>query len=442
VSARRHHGPSGVSRVKPLGSRRSAVVSVLDVGSTKVSCMIARLKPRDTQALRRRMHAVEVLGFAATRSRGIKSGVVVDLDEAEKAIRLAVDAAERMAEMTVVSLIVNLSCGRLKSEAFSASIDLGGAVREADIQRVLGAGGAHSVSEGRLVLHALPIGYSLDGNRGLADPIGMLGETLGVDIHVVTAEEAPLRNLELAINRCHIEVETVVATPYASGLASLVDDEAELGVACVDMGGGTTTLSVFHDGEFVHTDAIAIGGQHVTLDIARGLSTNLADAERIKARHGSVLSSNTDERDILTIPPVGEDERDHPNTVPRSALIRIIRPRVEETLEMTRDLLTKSGFADQVGKRVVLTGGASQLTGLAETARRIFGRNVRVGRPLGIQGLPEAARSPAFSAAVGLVLYPQAARIEQFHARTPRRTAMTGTDGYFARVGRWFKDSF
>ncbi len=443
MSNRRTHSATGVSRVKPLGTRRSAIVSVLDVGSTKVCCMIARLKPRDSEALRRRMHSVEVLGFAATRSRGIKSGVVVDLEEAEKAIRLAVDAAERMAEMTVSSLIVNLSCGRLKSEAFSASVDIGGAaVREADIQRILGAGGAHSVSEGRLVLHALPIGYSLDGNRGLADPVGMLGTSLGIDIHVVTAEEAPLRNLELAVNRCHLEVETVVATPYASGLAALVDDEAELGVACVDMGGGTTTLSVFHDGEFVHTDAIAIGGQHVTLDVARGLSTNLADAERIKARHGSALASTSDDKDILTIPPVGEDERDHPNTVPRSALTRIIRPRVEETLEMTRDMLTKSGFADQVGKRVVLTGGASQLTGLAETARRIFGRNVRVGRPLGIQGLPEAAKSPAFSAAVGLVLYPQAARIEQFHARSPGRPAMTGTDGYFARVGRWIKDSF
>jgi len=442
VSGRRTHGPAGVSRVKPLGARRSATVSVLDVGSTKVCCMIARLKPRDSEALRRRIHSVEVLGFAATRSRGIKSGVVVDLDEAEKAIRLAVDAAERMAEVTVGSLIVNISSGRLKSEAFSAGVDLASAVTEADIQRVLGAGGAHSVTEGRIVLHSLPIGYSLDGHRGLADPVGMLGRSLGVDIHVVTADEAPLSNLELAINRCHLEVETVVATPYASGLAALVDDESELGVACVDMGGGTTTLSVFHDGEFVHTDAIAIGGQHVTLDIARGLSTNLADAERIKARHGSALSSTSDERDILTIPPVGEDERDHPNTVQRSALTRIIKPRVEETLEMTRDMLTKSGFADQVGKRVVLTGGASQLNGLAEAARRILGRNVRVGRPLGIQGLPEAAKNPAFSAAVGLVLYPQAARIEQFHARSPRRAAMTGTDGYFARVGRWFKDSF
>jgi cell division protein FtsA len=430
-----------VSRVKPLGWRRSATVSVLDVGSTKICCMIARLKPQDA-AQRRRTHAAEVLGFASTRSRGIKSGVVVNLEEAEHAIRLAVDAAERMAEVTVDSLIVNLSCGRLKSETYSASVEVGGTVNQRDIQRVLGAGGAHSVSDGRMVLHALPIGYSLDANRGIHDPTGMLGETLGVDMHVVTADEAPLRNLELAVNRCHLEVETVVATPYAAGLAALVEDEAELGAACIDMGGGTTTLSVFHGGEFVHADAIAIGGQHVTLDIARGLSTNLADAERIKARHGSALTSVSDERDILTIPPVGEDERDHPNAVPRSALTRIIRPRVEETLEMARDMLAASGFADQVGKRVVLTGGGSQLTGLVETAARILGRNVRVGRPLGIAGLPEVAKSPAFAAAVGLIIYPQVAKIEQFRARKPARMSMTGTDGYLARMGRWIKESF
>jgi cell division protein FtsA len=434
--------PPGASRIKPLGSRRATTVSVLDVGSTKICCMVARLKPRHGEMLRRRTHAVEVLGFASTRSRGIKSGVVVDLAQAEQAIRLAVDAAERMAQVTVSSLIVNISCGRLKSETYSASVNVGGTVSEADIQRVLGAGAANSASGGRMVLHSLPIGYSLDANRGIAYPIGMLGETLGVDMHVVTADEAPLGNLELAINRCHLEVETVVATPYASGLAALVDDEAELGVALIDMGGGTTTLSIFHGGEFVHADAIAVGGQHVTLDVARGLSTNLADAERLKARHGSALPSNSDERDILTIPPVGEDERDHPNTVPRGALTRIIRPRVEEILEMTRDMLKGSGFAGEIGKRIVLTGGASQLTGLAETAGRILGGNVRIGRPLGVSGLPEAAKSPAFSAAAGLIIYPQVAQIEQFRARAPSRAAMTGTDNYFARMERWIKDSF
>ncbi len=442
MSRRQHSGAAGVSRIKPLSTRRSMTVSVLDVGSTKICCTIARLKPREGDGHRRRTHNVEVLGFASTRSRGIKSGVVIDLEQAERAIRLAVDSAERMAEVTVNSLMVNISCGRLKSETFSASVQINGPVTAADTHRVLAAGGAHSVSEGRMVLHSLPIGYALDAHQGIQDPAGMLGETLGVDMHVVTADEAPLRNLELAVNRCHLDVETIVATPYASGLAALVDDEADLGVACVDMGGGTTTLGVFHNGEFVHADAIPVGGQHVTLDIARGLSTNLADAERIKVRHGSSLSSISDEKDIITIPPVGEDERDHPNAVPRSALIRIIKPRVEETLEMTRDMLTGSGFADQVGKRVVLTGGASELTGLEETARRILGRSVRVGRPLGIQGLPEAAKGPAFSAAVGLIIYPQVARIEQFRVGHPAQLARTGTDGYLARVGRWFRDSF
>lgn len=432
----------GAGRIKPLGSRRPATVSVLDVGSSKICCIIARLKPYDGERLPRRTHAVEVLGFASTRSRGIKSGVVVDLGEAERAIRLAVDAAERMAQVTVGSLIVNMSCGRLKSETFSATVDVEGTVSEMDIQRVLGAGAQNSASSGRVVMHSLPIGYSLDASRGIADPVGMLGGTLGVDMHLVTADEAPLGNLELAVNRCHLDIETVVATPYASGLAALVEDEAELGVAVADIGGGTTTLAIFHGGEFVHADAIAIGGQHVTLDIARGLSTNLIDAERIKVRHGSALPSNSDEHDILTIPPVGEDERDHPNTVPRGALTRIIRPRVEETLEMTRDMLRNSGFAGEVGKRFVLTGGASQLTGLTEAAARILGAGVRIGRPLGVTGLPEVAKSPAFAAAAGLMIYPQVAQIEQFRARGSGRAAMTGTDGYFARVGRWIKESF
>ncbi len=434
---------AGISRIKPLGNKRSTLVTVLDVGSNKVCCIIARLKPREGEALKRRTHSIEVIGFASTRSRGIKSGVVVDMEEAEKAIRLAVDGAERMAEVTVDSLIVNFSCGRMKSEAFSASVSLDTpSVQPSDIQRVLASGGAHSVKEGRIVVHSLPIGYALDGHRGIADPSGMVGAELGVDMHVVTADEAPLSNLELTINRCHLGVETVVATPYAAGLAAVVDDEAELGVACFDMGGGTTSLSVFHEGRFVFADSAPIGGQHVTMDIARGLSTGLADAERIKACHGSALPSISDEKDILTIPPVGEDERDVPNTVPRAALTRIIRPRIEETLEMARDMLVKSGFADQVGKRVVLTGGASQLTGLSETARRILGRNVRLGRPLGIAGLPEAAKSPAYAASVGLIIYPQVARIEQFQTRSPARMAMTGTDGYFARMGRWIKDSF
>ncbi|WP_208984951.1 cell division protein FtsA [Stappia sp. TSB10GB4] len=428
--------------MRPLPSRRAVVVSVLDIGSTKVCCLIAKLSPRnDDCVLPGRTHSIEVLGYGYQRSRGLKSGVVVDMDAAEQAIRLAVDAAERMAGLTVESLITNVTCGRLTSEIITASVGLASdSVCEADIQRVLSAGSAHTVADGRAVMHALPIAYTLDGNRGIRDPRGMIGRRLGVDMQVVTAEVAPVRNLELCINRGHLTVETMVATPYASGLSTLVEDEAELGVACVDMGGGTTTLSVFVEGQMVHTDAIAVGGHHVTMDIARALSTRLADAERIKTLQGSALPSQADERDLISIPPVDADS-DLPHQIPRSMLTRVIVPRVEEIMELVRDRLTASGFAGRVGKRIVLTGGASQLTGLSEVARRVLGRQVRLGRPLGVAGLPEAAKGPAFAAAVGLLIYPQVAQVEQFEPRGAN-TRWTFGSSALARVGNWIRESF
>jgi cell division protein FtsA len=432
-----------VPRMRPLSHRRASVVSVLDVGSSKVTCLIAKLTPRAPgKVLPGRTHDVTVLGYGMQRSRGMKSGAVVDLDAAEQSIRLAVDAAERMAGLTIESLILNLTAGRLKSEVFRANVDLTGSeVDEADIQRVLTAGGTHSVTDDRSVVHSLPIGYALDGSRGIRDPRGMLGTRLSVDMHVVTAETAPVRNLELAVNRCHLEVETIVASPYAAGLSTLVDDEGELGAACVDMGGGTTSMAIFADGGFCHVDAIPVGGHHVTTDIAQGLSTRLADAERIKTLHGSALATSSDDHEVIGVPSVGVDRHDVVN-VPRGALTRIIRPRVEEILELVRDRLAASGFAGRVGKRVVLTGGASQLTGMVEVARRILGRNVRLGRPLGIAGLPQAAKGAAYSAAVGLLIYPQVSQIEQFDMRHQRR-AMTGTGGgYITRVGQWLKESW
>ncbi|MBO0343692.1 cell division protein FtsA [Roseibium limicola] len=429
-------------RMRPLPGRRAVVMSVLDVGSTKICCLIAKLTPREEgDVLAGRSHSVQVLGFGYQRSRGIKSGVVVDMDAAEQAIRLAVDAAERMAGVTVESLISNVSCGRLQSEIFSASVPLAGAsVAEADIQRVLTAGSSHSVTDGRAVTHALPISYNLDGNRGIRDPRGMIGNKLGVDMQVVTTEMPPVRNLELCINRGHLHVETMVATPFASGLSTLVDDETELGVACIDMGGGTTTLSVFVEGQMVHLDAIAVGGHHITMDIARAFATRLQDAERLKTLYGSPLTLGSDDRDMLTIPPL-EADGDLPNQIPRSALTRVVRPRVEEILELVRDRLTASGFAGRVGKQIVLTGGASQLTGLSEVARRVLGRNVRLGRPLGVAGLPEAAKGPAFATAVGLLIYPQVAQIEQFEPKN-RRAGWPGQSGYLARVGQWIRESF
>src|SRR5690606_16013098 len=190
-----------------------------------------------------------------------------------RSIRQAVDAAERMAGLTVESLLVNLSAGRLKSERFNATVNLGGReVGAGDIKRVLAAGSAQAFRNEREVVHAIPVGYSLDSEPGIGDPAGMIGDSLGVEMHVLSADSAPLRNLELCVNRTHISVERLVATAYASGLSALVEDEGEMGAVCIDMGGGTTSLALFEQGSFVHADSIPIGGRHVTLDLARGLS--------------------------------------------------------------------------------------------------------------------------------------------------------------------------
>ncbi len=424
-------------------AHRSGVITVLDVGSSKVCCIVAKLRPHaDSQLLRGRTHRAQVIGIGHQKSRGVKSGVVVELDRAEQAIRLAVDSAERMAGLTVDSLIVNLTAGRLKSETYTATINLGGHEADAeDVAKVLATGARQALKSERQVVHSLATGFSLDGERGVRDPSGMVGDTLGVDMHVVTADAAPMRNIELCVNRAHLSVERMVATPYASGLAALVDDELEMGAACIDMGGGTTTMSVFADGKFVFADSIPLGGNHVTMDLARGLSTSLEDAERLKVMHGSALPGSADDRDVVSIQPIGDDT-DVPLQVPRSVMTRIIRARIEETLEIIRDRLGLSGLGNAVGKRVVLTGGAAQLTGLPEAARRILGRNVRIGRPLGVAGLPEAAKGPAFSAAVGLLIYPQMAAFETNEVMGGTSLRMTGTGGRFQRMGQWLRDSF
>ncbi len=430
-------------KMKPVSPKRAAVVAGLDIGTSKIVCMIARLEPQAPQdALRRRSHGVRVLGFAHTAASGIKAGSVVDLVAAEEVVRQAIDIAENMAGVQLESVVASLSGGRLGSERFIANIELAGsAVTGADIARVLAAASSHSVRDGRAVLHSLPIGYALDAAAGIREPRGMLGHRFGVDMHMVTADVATVRNLMLTVERSHLTVEAMVASPYMAGLAVLADDESDLGAATIDMGAGTTTLAVFSGGRFVHADGFALGGHHITMDLARGLNARIADAERIKAIYGSVLTGGSDERDMITVPPVGDDEREPPQFVARAALVRIVKPRVEEILEMARDRLANSPFAAEPRARVVLTGGASQLAGIADLAARILRRPVRIGRPLGLAGLPEAAKGPAFAVAAGLLVYPQAAHLEHFEPRRTRQL-MTGTGGYMARVGRWLRESF
>jgi cell division protein FtsA len=429
-------------KMRPLSPRRRALVAALDVGTSKIVCMIARLEPQPGEVLRRRSHNVQVLGYGHVESAGMKGGAAANLAELEGAIRHAVDLAERSAAVQLESVAVSISGGRIGSENFTANVAVSGsAVSDSDIDRLMAAGSQYCAREGRVVLHSLPIGYALDGVHGVREPRGMLAREIGIGMHTVTADIAPPRNLMLAIERCHLSVEAMAASSYVAGLSALADDEADLGAAVVDMGAGTTTMAVFSRGHFLHADGFALGGHHVTMDLARGLNARVADAERIKAFYGTVLPGGTDERDMITVPAVSDDPREPPQPVSRSMLVRIIRPRVEEILEMVRDRLAASPFSADPRGTVVLTGGASQLAGLSELAAHILNRSVRIGRPLGISGLNDPAKGPAFAVATGLLVYPQAAHLEHFEPRRTRQ-AMTGTGGYIARVGRWLKESF
>jgi len=429
-------------RLPPLPARKSAILSVLDIGTSKIVCLVARLNPSDPSDLQRgRTHRTRVLGIGHQRSRGIKGGAVADMEAAEAAIRFAVDAAERMAGVQVESVIINATGGRLASHLYDAKVAVAGqTITEFDVHRVLEACTRRGEQQGRAVLHALPIGFALGETRHIQDPRGMVGDELAASMHMLSCDTAAARNLMLAVERCHLTVDAMIATPYAAGLAALAEDEAELGAALIDMGAGTTSVSVFSGGTLTHVDGFALGGNHVTLDIARGLGITLADAERLKTLYGACLSSATDESETVAVVRNGE-EHERPAHLPKAQLIAIIKPRVEEILELVRDRLKLAGLPAHTERRLVLTGGAAQLTGMPAAVKRIVSGQVRIGRPLGIKGLPESAKSPAFAACVGLLIYPQVSGVEYYRTR---RTAQPdgAAQSYIGRIGQWLKRSF
>lgn len=411
---------------------RNGLIAALDVGSTKVCCFLARVQDDGMP---------RIVGIGHQVARGMRAGAVVDLEELEHSIRAAVDAAEDMANERVRAVVVNLSGGTPGSTNVKVEVSMNGhAVNEADIRRMLDHGRAHHENAERDLIHAIPVDYTIDGNEGIRDPRGMYGERLGVAIHVISAATGPVRNLMTVVHRCHLDIEARVVSPFAAGLACLVDDEKELGVTCIDMGGGTTSIAVFVAGQLVHTDVIPVGGHHVTNDIARGLSTPLSYAERTKTLYGSAIPSPSDDREMLKVPLVGEDEDGASNQVPRSMLIQIIQPRLEETLELVRSHLEKSGFDKMAGRRVVLTGGASQMQGVRDLAGLVLDKQVRLGRPVGLHGLPESTNGPAFSTCAGLIRYAMA---HQPVAKSGRKAIQEQeSPGGWGRIGSWLKRNF
>jgi cell division protein FtsA len=385
-------GPEGPSRLRP----RAGPFGVLDIGSTKIVCLIGRVESDGS---------LRVLGFGWHRGKGVRGGGIVDLDEAERAVRAAVGQAEDMADTRLRAVTLNLTCGQPESRLFNVQWPVGGrAVEEADIRRVVAEGRLRAEVDGRETIHALPLAFSADETDRVADPRGLFCTTLTARLHIIDAATTALRSLGACLARCDLDISELVSAPMASGLAALVEDERELGCTVIDMGGGTTGMAVFAESQLLHTAQLPVGGGHVTNDLARLLSTPVAHAERLKTLYGNVQSCPDDERELLPVPLVGEEEHQIAK-VPRSMVVSIIRPRLEETFEMVRTRLDASGLSRAAGNRVVLTGGACQLAGVRELAARMLGKQVRLGRPSAVRGLPDAASGPAFATAAGLLAW-------------------------------------
>jgi cell division protein FtsA len=382
-----------------VGGGGRPLTAAVDLGASKVACFI--MKP---DGVNRAAGTVQVAGAGYVQSRGVRGGAIVNMEEAAQAIAQAVERAEAMAGVSVSSVTVSTAGGQLASRRVQAQVGLGARpIGEAECSRAIQLALAQAKMPGRRPIHLLPVSWSVDGAKGVRDPRAMFGKSLILDLLVVSMNESAFHTLSHCLELAHLSLDGAVAAPFAAGLAALEEDEMELGAVCIDLGGGATSVGVFGGGALRHVDSLPVGGIRVTNDIAVGLSTTTAGAERIKTLHGSAIASAKDDRELIEAPHRGGDQGAGPHFADRSMLTGIIAPRIEETLEMVRDRLKAARAPIEPGAGVVLTGGASQLAGVREVAIRVFDRPVRLGRPRRAPHLAEAAAGPAFCAAAGVL---------------------------------------
>jgi cell division protein FtsA len=383
------------------------LVTALDVGSSKICALIA--EPGEDGELR-------ILGTGQRESRGVRRGFIADMERAEATIREAVEQAERIAGTNIDDVFVGFSAGGLVSTVASVEVEIGGQrVEKHDIDQLLGVGRDSIDPQGRMILHALPALYTLDGLQGVKHPLGLHADKLAVDIHVVSADPSPVRNLDLCVRSAHLGVSAIVASPVAAGKACLSEEERELGVALVELGGGVTNVSVFAGGMLVGLKSLPIGGIDITADIASAFGTRRAEAERIKCFYGSAMTSPRDNHDMIELAPIaGAEDGTEASRITRAQLIAVIRQRLEHLTGEIAVALKEFGFSGPFGRQVVLTGGGAELKGIADYAQGVLGRAVRVGRPK-LPGLPDAHSGPAFSTLAGLAQFAASEELDLRH---------------------------
>jgi cell division protein FtsA len=407
----------------PLGPARNSerTVAVLDIGSSKVAALIARIGADGVPV---------VIGTGQKPCTGLKNGLVASFERTEAAVRGAMDQAERAAGVQVEFVHASISAGNLQSAVASTEIDIAGAsITPADMETLRTAGRATIQPGNRTVVHAQPALYALDGTAAVESPIGFHADRLGMDVHVVTAETPPLKNLDRAIKNAHLGLRTLVAAPLAASLATLDVEERLLGVALIEIGAGVTTVAVHSRGMLVGVATIAMGASDITADIASTFGIRIADAERIKVLEGSAIAMAKDMSETVELPPINDEGMADASRVPRAQIIAVIRQRLDMIFGLVEQQLAILGFTGPRARQVVLTGGGAELRAVADFAQGVLGRNVRIGRPGGLIGLPQAQSSPAFATLAGLVLFAAAEEPDIWHNPPtsrdgPRRTGL------------------
>lgn len=422
------------------------VVAILDIGSSKIACLIlhfdgdARLREAEGVGPMAGQSRFRVIGAATTRSRGVHFGEVAVMNETERAIRTVLQAAQKMANTRVDHVIACFSGAEPRSYGLSGEIDLeDGAVSEKDIALVLAAADVPDLGNGREILHAQPVNFALDYRSGLADPRGQVGARLACDMHILSISGRAIQNLLHCLRRCDLEIAGIASSAYVAGISSLVEDEQELGAACIDLGGGTTGVSIFIKKHMIYADSVRMGGNQITSDISKGLQIPLTLAEKIKTRHGGLVATGIDDREMIQIGANSGDWEKDRRQISRTELIGIMRPRVEEILEEARASLDAAGFDHLPSRQIILTGGGSQMPGLDMLAARILGQRIRLGRPLRVQGLPQEATGPAFAAAVGLSLFAAHPQDEWWDFDIPLENDSSRS---LRRAFRWFRENW
>lgn len=402
-------------------AKKEHIVVGLDIGTTKICAIVAEMTSDQE---------INIVGVGSSPSRGLRKGVVVNIESTVGSIKKAVEEAELMAAVQINSVYIGIAGGHISSETVNGVVALKrNEVMQADIQRAIEtARAAAVVGSDRRVLHVLPREFIVDDQEGIRDPVGMSGSRLEVDMHIVTGAVTSAQNLKKCVNRAGLDVIDIVLQPLASSEAVLSEEEKELGIAMVDLGGGTSDLAIFSDGTISHSAVLPVGGQHITTDLQIGLRTSLADAEKIKIQHGSALSCMVKDTEVLEVPSVGGRP---PRDISRRQVSEIIEPRVEEIFDLVLREIRRSGYEGRLAAGVVITGGTSLLQGMPDAAERVLDLPGRRGIPSGVGGLRDIVGNPMFSTGVGLILH--AHRMDQGFELVGKNAGRKG----WTRFGRW-----